>query len=141
MATQVRDQLLASNENFRKLLEENIGRLNRLNITLYTFNTRGLITSDPDASKTGANRGAIDLQAVKEFGDSLDVIAQETGGTSFNNSQNFKLGFSNVIQDLDHQYLLCYNSPEHKDHDKYHKINVKVKQPDVKARFRNGYLD
>lgn len=129
------------NFDFRRLLEENIGRLNRLNITLYTFNTRGLITSDPQAYKNQHLRGAKDLMAVKEFGDSLELIAQETGGTSFSNSQNFKLGFSNAIQDLDHQYLLCYNSPEHQQKDQYHKITVKLKRPDVDVRFRNGYLD
>jgi VWFA-related protein len=129
------------NFDFRRTLEESIGRLNRLNITLYTINTRGLIVSDPDISKTGMTRTAIDLQTAREYGDSLDVIAEETGGISFSNSQNFKLGFNNVVQDLDHQYLLCYNAPGHKEEGKYHKITVAVKGSDAEIRHRSGYLD
>lgn len=127
--------------DFRRMLEENIGKLNRLNVTIYTINTRGLVVSDPDISKNTLSRTAADLMVVREFGDALDIIAQETGGTSFSNSQNFKLGFNNVIQDLDHQYLLCYNAPEHKEKDKYHKISVKTNRSDAVVRHRNGYLD
>lgn len=129
------------NFDFRRELETSIGRLNRLNITLYTINTRGLIISDPDVSKSGMTRTSTDIQTVREFGDSLDVIAQETGGISFSNSQNFKLGFNNVIADLDHQYLLCFNAPEHKETGLYHKIAVKVDRADAEVRYRNGYMD
>lgn len=128
--------------DFRRLLQASIGKMNRLNITVYSINARGLILSDPDASKDAhLIRRLQEIQSSKEYGDSLAVIAEDTGGISFSNSQNFKLGFNHIIQDLDHQYLLCYSAPEHKEHDKYHKITLKVNRPDVEVRFRDGYLD
>jgi len=127
--------------NFDRALEDSIGRMNKLNITLYTINTRGLIATDPGYSKQHLTRTAVDTQALKEFGDSLMALASETGGTSFNNSQNFKLGFNNVLMDLSQQYLLCYSAPQHKQPGQYHKIKVTVKQQDLDIRARNGYID
>jgi VWFA-related protein len=68
-------------------------------------------------------------------------IAKETGGLSFQNSRNFKLGFDNVLNDLNHYYVVCFNAPEHKKKGEYHKIKVDVKAPDVKVRYRQGYVD
>jgi VWFA-related protein len=127
--------------NFYRELEASIGRMNKLNITLYTINTRGLVATDPGYSKQHLTRTAVDTQALKEFGDSLMALASETGGTSFNNSQNFKLGFNNVLTDLNQQYLPCYSAPQHKQPGQYHKIKVTVKQPGVDIRARNGYID
>jgi len=127
--------------DFRRALETSIGKMNRSNITLYTINTRGLITTDPDVRLEKVTRGLRDLQALNEYGDSLSQIAGETGGISFNKSQNFKLGFNNVMEDLRQQYLICYKAPEHESKGNYHKIKVVVNRANTEIRFRQGYWD
>lgn len=107
---------------FRDEVDQSIGKLNRLNVTLYTLDTRGVVTEE-------------------EYQDSLIQIAQETGGLAFFNSNNFSTGLDRVQEDLKHQYLLCYRPPEHKALGKYHTIRVNVKRSGVNVRYRDGYWE
>ena len=130
------------NFELAKEVRNSIGKLNRLNVTLYTINTRGLLLTDTDFSrKDRLPQGAKDWQTARDFQDSLVQIAEETGGVSFYNSQNFTHGFHQVLRDLDHQYLLCYRASEHKKKGEYHRIKVSCKKPGVHMRHRNGYVD
>jgi VWFA-related protein len=83
----------------------------------------------------------VDLDFARDYQDSLSHIAQETGGLSFQNSQNFKVGFDSVLTDLNHQYLLCYRPPDHKKQGQYHSIKIVSKRPGVNIRHRLGYED
>jgi VWFA-related protein len=83
----------------------------------------------------------LDINLIKDYQDSLSEMAEETGGTSFQNSQNFKFGLDSILDDISHQYLVCYRSPDHKKVDKYHSIKVVSKKPGLKLRYRKGYVD
>ena len=128
-----------ANFDIRKEIQKSIGRFNRHNLTVYTINTRGLVLTDVDVAQLPSN--IRDTAKGTDYQDALVQVAQETGGVSFYNSNNFKLGFNNVLQDINHQYLLCYNAPDHKKSDQYHPIKVTVKTPGVNIRYRAGYMD
>jgi VWFA-related protein len=132
-----------SNFDVTKEVQNTIGKLNRLDLTLYSINTRGLILTDPDVAQQHPQlrQGSKDWQAAQTYQDSLIRIANETGGISFYNSQNFKRGFWQVLQDLNHQYLICYRAPEHKKKGEYHSITVACRKTGVEVRHRLGYLD
>ncbi|MCI0612382.1 VWA domain-containing protein, partial [bacterium] len=130
-----------NNFDLSRLVDDSIGKLNRYNLTLYSINTRGLDSSGPDVTKAEGNYAAIDTQLIRDYQDSLSQMADETGGFSFQNSQNFKLGFDSILDDISHQYLVCYRSPDHKKADKYHSIKVVSKKPGLKLRYRQGYVD
>lgn len=117
-----RPQFRQTGFSFQEELQESIGKLNKLNVTLYTLDTRTTSTEP-------------------EFQDSLIEMARETGGIAFFNSDNFASGLNAVQEDLKHQYLLCYAPPEHKNTGKYHKIRVKLNKSDVDIRYRDGYWD
>jgi VWFA-related protein len=70
----------------------------------------------------------------------LQQVADETGGISISNSQNFKAGFQRILKDFEHQYILCYTPPPQKK-EGYRKIKVEVKRPGVKLRYRQGYSE
>ena len=127
--------------DIRREVQESVGRLNRYNVTVYSINTRGMYV--PGGSISAFDRDFIvqDTSYLQDFQESLAQIADETGGTSFMNSQNFKLGFDRVLEDLDHQYMICYTAPLHAKKGQYHKIKVVVKKPDIKLRYRLGYVD
>jgi VWFA-related protein len=82
-----------------------------------------------------------DPTLTADYQDTLSQISEETGGLSFENTRNFKLGFDSIITDLGQQYLICYNPPPHKKPGDYHKIKVVCKKKDVDLRYRTGYLD
>ena len=122
-------------------MNESVGKLNRYNLTLYSINTRGLDSSGPDVTKADSNYAALDTNLIKDYQDSLSQMADETGGISFQNSQNFKNGFDSILNDISHQYLVCYRSPDHKGAEKYHAIKVVAKKPGLKMRYRQGYVN
>ncbi len=130
-----------NNFDLERLVNKSIGKLNRYNLTLYAMNTRGLPSSGSDITKAEANFAALDVNFLKDYQDSLAHMAEETGGFSFQNSQNFKVGLDSVLNDISHQYLVCYRSPDHKKADEYHSIKVVAKKPGLKLRYRQGYVD
>ena len=134
-------QVKENNFDLARLVDDSIGKLNRYNLTLYSINTRGLDTSGPDVTKADGNYAATDTHLIRDYQDSLSQMAEETGGFSFQNSQNFKVGFDSILDDISHQYLVCYRSPDHKKADKYHSIKVVSKKPGLKLRYRQGYVD
>lgn len=109
------------NFDFRKEMQKSIGKMNRLNVTISTLDTQGLGSSTDKR-------------------ESLQQVADETGGISFGNSQNFKEGFKTILKDFEHQYIICY-SPPAKQKPGYKKIKVVTKKPDVNLRYRQGYSD
>jgi VWFA-related protein len=111
-----------NNLDMRREIRKTLGKLNKLNVTFYTIDTGG-------------------LGGAREYQDSLVEIANETGGTSFYNSQNFDLGFKQVITDLNHQYLLCFTPPAHSRRGEYHQIKVVAKRQGIDLRHRKGYTD
>jgi VWFA-related protein len=109
------------NFDFRKEMQKSIGKLNRLNVTISTLDTQG-------------------MSSTSEYRESLQQVADETGGISISNSQNFKAGFKTILKDFEHQYILCYTPPPQKK-EGYRKIKVVVKRPGVKLRYRQGYSE
>jgi VWFA-related protein len=140
-STAFSDSTREVNFDLEKQIRHSVGKLNRYNLTLYAINTRGLVGSGPDVARMESSISAFDVNLARDYQDSLSQIAQETGGLSFQNSQNFRVGFDNILDDLSHQYLLCYTPPEHQEDGEYHSIKVVSKRSGVNLRHRLGYVD
>jgi Ca-activated chloride channel family protein len=72
----------------------------------------------------------------------LTFMAQSTGGRAFQATLGSSLDrtFSDIISELRTEYLLSFyprNVPLTRD--RYHKLTVRVKQPDLQVSARNGY--
>jgi VWFA-related protein len=135
------DSVRKFNFDLAKEIRDNVGKLNRNNITLYAMNTRGPVSPGEDNTRMNSIIGKSDFGILQDYQDSMIQIAKETGGLSFQNSRNFKLGLDQVLNDLNHYYVVCFNAPEHKKKGEYHRIKVDVKVPGVKVRYRQGYVD
>ena len=130
------------NFDIERKIKQSIGRLNKKNITIYCINTRGPANLEADnIHEESRSFITSDTTLIKDFQESLDQIAEETGGISFKNSNNFTKGFTDILKDSEHQYVLCYNPPEHKDKGKYHDIKVASLKSGVNLRFRKGYIE
>jgi VWFA-related protein len=115
--------------------------LNRLNLTLYTLDSRGLVSGGQDISQfemTDIPAGK-DFFGVRGHQEALQFLADHTGGLAFTGSQNIGGSFAGILKDLNHQYLICYRAPNHKKKGQYHKIEVTSTKSDVKLRYRKGY--
>ena len=71
----------------------------------------------------------------------LKYIAKDTGGTSLLGEKKFDNFQKVVSRDLGNYYELSYSPKKKKADGKYHKIEVKIRRPDVKISFRKGYYD
>lgn len=117
--------------------------MNRLNVTLYSIDARGMITNGQDISDENLlnlTAGGEDYFAAHSHQEALASLAKETGGLAFIGTQNYSNSFSSMVRDLNHQYLVCYRAPEHKKKGQYHKIQVVSKRRGVKLRYRLGYV-
>jgi VWFA-related protein len=128
-----------SNNDLQNGIKQNVGKMNRNDVTVYSINTRGMYANNNSIGMS--NLGQNDPDVIKDFQDSMIQMAEETGGLAFYNSQNFKIGFDQVLTDLSQQYLICYSPPQHTKPGKYHKIKVVCKKKGVALRYRTGYLD
>jgi len=94
---------------------------NQSNVAVYTIDPQGLGMS--------ANRAAQDW---------LRVLAEETGGRAFVDTNNIRGGLSQVLDDFGGYYLLGYVSPRAND-GRFHVITARVKRPQVVVHARKGY--
>jgi len=120
-----------------------IGHLNRMNVTIYSLDAKGLLLNAVGAERDNlqATRGMNLLSRNRQMQDSLILVAGETGGLAFTNSQNFGSGLAEITRDMNEQYLLCANLPASEKNGRYHKIEVKVSRPGVSVRHRKGYIE
>lgn len=139
------DQIIQNEEQDNDVLNEiknTAWYLNRLNVTLYSIDSRGMITPGQDVSQADSMRlsGGRDYFSMHSHQEALNSLASETGGVAFVGSQNYQDCLSRMVQDLNHQYLLCYRAPEHDKRGEFHKIQVVSKRSGVNLRYRKGYI-
>jgi VWFA-related protein len=70
----------------------------------------------------------------------LNQLARETGGQSFNNTNNLKPAFERIDSDLRNYYMLGYTPINTAYDGKFRAIQVKVKRPGLTIAARKGYF-
>lgn len=108
---------------------------------LFSFETRGLY-SEPNLENI--DRRSSGGRLFSESLASLEMLAEQTGGECYKNSNNLSMQVSQMIQKTSTYYLLAYRTPEresHADPKKFHRIEVKAAREGVHLRSRPGYAD
>lgn len=85
---------------------------------------------------------AVDLafdQVMREH-DTMELIADNTGGKAIYNTNDLKGAMSDVIRKGERYYTLAYDPVDVKQDGRFHKIKVKSAQPDYKLLYRHGYV-
>jgi VWFA-related protein len=70
----------------------------------------------------------------------MDMIAQETGGKAFYNTNGLKEAVQKVAEIGDHYYTIAYTPPNAKLDGGYRRIAIKASQPGLHLEYRNGYF-
>lgn len=120
--------------------QELTAKANANRVTFYTLEAAGLRTySYIDASNFQANGGAlIDQVHFSNLQQSLQFMAEETGGMAILNTNNFGPPLDRVADDFSTYYSLGFSSSSSSG--RYHSIKIKIKgRNDFKVRIRDGY--
>lgn len=125
--------------DFQTEVRNVVGKLNRLNVTIYSIDTKGALSIDRSPDRASGGTEVNSLETGAELQDTLFFLAQETGGTAFINSRSYDQALANIRTDMDQQYLLCADIPADLNTRGYHSIKVKVNRPDVNVRHRKGF--
>jgi VWFA-related protein len=123
---------------------------NRANVSLYTFDVRGLVALPPggDASTSSpAGTAAYSGQAVRsqmtslhDSRETLSGLAADTGGQSFYDTNDFATAFAQVQSENSTYYLLGYSPHTVAADGKFHRIRVEVRRPGAHVQARPGYF-
>ena len=129
-----------------------IAAATQANVALYTLDPRGLATVGgdeieagiiPDDSSTGATTGLASdslrdhLQLARQ---SLQTLAEETGGMAFVDSNDLTSAFARIVEDNSAYYVLGYYPTDDRRDGRFRAIEVRVKRPGLEVRSRKGYL-
>ncbi|WP_169747231.1 VWA domain-containing protein [Edaphobacter aggregans] len=78
-------------------------------------------------------------EVTKEH-DTMEQIARGTGGKAIYNTNDLKGALADVIRNGDDYYTLAYDPSGVKQDGKFHKIEVKFRQPGYSLLYRHGYV-
>ena len=114
-------------------LREAYRKAQRANVTFYTLDTCGLRVAPmgPEPPRHTCLPG----QEV----DFLRAIAEETGGYSSADTNNFEPGITQIFRENASYYLLGFRSTNQIADGKFRRIEVRVKRRGLQVRTRNGY--
>ena len=128
---------------------------NRSSVVIYAMDARGLQYTEVTAADNtttfkgtaarnpvarGVNSSRQDLLARTRSG--LKYIAEETGGFAVFNNNDIGSGISKVVEDQSY-YLIAYQPSEETfdpQRRKFHKLEIKVRRPGLKVRYRSGFF-
>jgi hypothetical protein len=99
---------------------------------------RNGVSAGPDGRSEAADLGAISMYENTITSSGLEMIAENTGGTSIRDTNDLVGGVERIAEESSAYYLLGYQ-PEQAPDGKWHKLEVKVARPGVKVRTRHGY--
>ena len=145
----------------RPQYEEAISTATRANVTVHTFDARGLayrklVAATPIdrvlESLSAEHRGgpfggsmtpltdAKGTPAERLAGPNLEELAQDTGGRAIANTNDLRAGLAGISEELRHYYELVYAPADPANDGRFRRISVKVSRPGVRIRTRKGYF-
>jgi len=131
-------------------LRATIGAANQSNVSLYTMDMRGLMALPPggDASSASPSSTAVysgsamssQISSMHSSRETLASLAQDTGGRTFYDTNDFGRAFEQVQSENSSYYLLGYSPTNTRSDGRFRRIRVEVTRPGVKVQARPGYF-
>jgi VWFA-related protein len=151
---------LAFPVNRRDAVDNVISYANRVGVSFYTIDTRGLTTEDPMLKslsmleRAGAESSAqladpqhghfedddVALTAVSSTTENMRELAESTGGFSVTGTNEIAAPMQRMMEDIRTHYELAYTPTSTVYDGHFRKIEVKVSRPKVTVQTRKGYF-
>jgi VWFA-related protein len=137
--------LQARRYSVRSEFRELVAHANANRVTLYTLDAGGLrghasVSAESGGSAAGGSLFEADSARFFNLVEPLEMMAADTGGRAFYNTNNVAGALADMEVDLRSYYSLGY-TPAHHGDGRYYRIEVEVKRRGVQVRHRNGYRD
>jgi VWFA-related protein len=122
-----------------------IAAATRANASIYAVDPRGVTSGMEDSIDiasfpTDNSISVTDMQnELRISQDSLRQMANETGGIAVLNQNDFRTGFSRILDDNSSYYVLGYYPSNDKRDGRFRKVQVTVTKPGLRVRARRGY--
>jgi VWFA-related protein len=118
---------------------------NAQRVTLYTLQASGLEGNSSASAEYGPRERILQFPSISQverinLQNSMFVLASDTGGRAILNANDMRPDFARMQQDFAAYYSLAY-SPAHSSDGRQHRIEVRVKRPGAKVRYRQSYRD
>ncbi|HEV8580823.1 MAG TPA: VWA domain-containing protein [Thermoanaerobaculia bacterium] len=124
--------------------EDLAAHANANRVAFYTLQASGLrgAAADPDLDPGERVLQLMTVQQVQRtnWQNSLSAMAAGTGGRAMLNTNDFLPDLGKMQEDFSVYYSLAY-TPAHAGDGRQHRIEVKVKRPGLKVRYRQSYRD
>jgi VWFA-related protein len=122
-----------------------VAHANAHQVTLYTLQASGLSGTDAADASFGPGERLLQFPSIgsalrASLQESLQTLAEGTGGRAILNANDFRPELASLREDFSTFYSLGY-TPTHNGDSKDHKIEVRVKRPGIRLRYRLGYRD
>jgi VWFA-related protein len=139
--------ITSEHRTFSKEIEAAARALNNANVAIYPVDARALVAgpSGPTANPTGrtlsqSRTGYAVSRPPAMTLESMDIIAERTGGRAFYNTNDIKGAVRRAIDDSRVTYTLGYY-PAHNQWDgRFREIKVELKRSGAQLRYRKGYF-
>ena len=130
-------QLRGRSSSVMRKLADNASRSS---VVFNTMDARGLIAPGFSAEDKTARNITEQLQKIRDTQSGLIYLAEETGGSYYINQNKLETGIRKILEEQSGYYLIGYQPDDETFKDKdFHKIEVKVKNPDYKVTCRSGF--
>lgn len=114
--------------------------LSNANVSVYPVDARGLIGPNVMSVVSGRTTNVSAAAPPRGPFDTMNWLAEGTGGRAFYNSNDISGSIRKSIDDSRDSYVLGYY-PDHNSWDgKFREVKVTVNRPKVQLRYRSGYF-
>ena len=113
--------------------------LNDANVAVYPVDARRLIGAFSSRA-ADKQQSFTTLSTVRSMTDTMEVVAEETGGRAYFNTNDLRGAMRRAIDDSRVSYVLGYYPTNTKWDGGFRQIKVEVKRRGVEVRHRKGYL-
>jgi VWFA-related protein len=121
-------------------VESTIRALNHANVAVYPVDARGLMVDPMFSATVAGTPRARTLPWSPPHLDTMDVLADRTGGKAYYNRNDIDRAVREVFEDGEVTYTLGYYPSEPKLDGSFRDIKVKVTRPGIEVRHRKGYF-
>ena len=120
---------------------------NRSSVIINTIDMRGLVVAGQPGGQSLAEADSLSAAlpgfTFYQAQEGLLFLAVETGGQAFVNNNNIQESIRTLLEDQKDYYLLAYQPDGavfNKKKRKYNKLEIRLKRPDLKVRYRSGFF-
>lgn len=112
--------------------------LSHADISIHPVDARGLQGAF-SGHPADRQRSFLTMQEQAPGFDTSSLIAEQTGGRVFRNTNDLRAAMNRAVEDADLTYGLGYYPQDERFDGRFRRIEVKVKKADVTVRHRRGY--